>query len=154
MDSLAMILLTIPIFFPVILSLGYNPIWFGVVIVLVGEMGVITPPVGSQRVCCQWRGTRRSPAGHLRGMPALCYCTCRMQCPAGDLSGNSIVPTKPSSIKRLSYDQTTYRIHRDRRDGHPYGCPISPGRVTRSPSTTSIPTPAKIWRVPLPTWKW
>jgi C4-dicarboxylate transporter DctM subunit len=46
MDSLAMILLTIPIFFPVILSLGYNPIWFGVVIVLVGEMGVITPPVG------------------------------------------------------------------------------------------------------------
>ncbi len=46
MDSLAMILLTIPIFFPVILSLNYDPIWFGVVIVLVGEMGVITPPVG------------------------------------------------------------------------------------------------------------
>jgi tripartite ATP-independent transporter DctM subunit len=46
MDSLAMILLTIPIFFPVIISLGYDPIWFGVIIVLVGEMGVITPPVG------------------------------------------------------------------------------------------------------------
>lgn len=46
MDSLAMILLTIPIFFPVILKLGFDPIWFGVIIVLVGEMGVITPPVG------------------------------------------------------------------------------------------------------------
>lgn len=46
MDSLAMILLTIPIFFPVIMKLGFDPIWFGVIIVLVGEMGVITPPVG------------------------------------------------------------------------------------------------------------
>jgi tripartite ATP-independent transporter DctM subunit len=46
MDSLALILLTIPIFFPVAVSLGYNPIWFGVIIVMVTEMGVITPPVG------------------------------------------------------------------------------------------------------------
>jgi tripartite ATP-independent transporter DctM subunit len=46
MDSLAMIMLTIPIFYPVALSLGYDPIWFGVVIVLITEMGVITPPVG------------------------------------------------------------------------------------------------------------
>jgi C4-dicarboxylate transporter DctM subunit len=46
MDSLAMIMLTIPIFFPVITALGYDPIWFGVIIVLVTGMGVITPPVG------------------------------------------------------------------------------------------------------------
>jgi len=46
MDALALITLTIPIFFPVILSLGFDPIWFGVIIVLVTEMGVITPPVG------------------------------------------------------------------------------------------------------------
>ena len=46
MDSLAMILLTIPIFYPVAVGLGYDPIWFGVVIVLITEMGVITPPVG------------------------------------------------------------------------------------------------------------
>lgn len=46
MDALGMILLTIPIFFPVAVSLGYDPIWFGVVIVLVTELGVITPPVG------------------------------------------------------------------------------------------------------------
>jgi len=46
MDALAMIMLTIPIFFPVSEALGYDPIWFGVVIVLITEMGVITPPVG------------------------------------------------------------------------------------------------------------
>jgi C4-dicarboxylate transporter DctM subunit len=46
MDALAMIMLTIPIFFPVVQTLGFDPIWFGVVIVLITEMGVITPPVG------------------------------------------------------------------------------------------------------------
>ena len=46
MDALAMIMLTVPIFFPVAQALGFDPIWFGVVIVLIGEMGVVTPPVG------------------------------------------------------------------------------------------------------------
>ncbi len=46
MDALAMITLTIPILYPLVMSLGFDPIWFGVIIVLVTEMGVITPPVG------------------------------------------------------------------------------------------------------------
>ncbi|BCS88263.1 TRAP transporter large permease [Pseudodesulfovibrio sediminis] len=46
MDSLALIMLTIPVFFPVVTNMGYDPIWFGIIIVLVTEMGVITPPVG------------------------------------------------------------------------------------------------------------
>ncbi len=46
MDSLAMVMLTVPVFFPVVMDLGYDPIWFGIIIVLVTEMGVITPPVG------------------------------------------------------------------------------------------------------------
>lgn len=45
-DSLALILLTVPIFFPVVQRLGYHPVWFGVMIALVTQMGVITPPVG------------------------------------------------------------------------------------------------------------
>ncbi|MCA1990312.1 MAG: TRAP transporter large permease, partial [Desulfarculus sp.] len=45
-DALALIMLTIPIFYPIIVNLGYDPIWFGVIIVLVTQMGVITPPVG------------------------------------------------------------------------------------------------------------
>jgi len=46
MDSMGLIVLTVPIFFPIVQKLGFDPIWFGVIIVLVGEMGVITPPVG------------------------------------------------------------------------------------------------------------
>lgn len=45
-DALALVLLTIPIFYPVVVELGYDPIWFGVIIVVVTQMGVITPPVG------------------------------------------------------------------------------------------------------------
>jgi len=46
MDSMAMILITVPIFFPLIMQLGFNPIWFGILIVRVCEIGLITPPVG------------------------------------------------------------------------------------------------------------
>lgn len=46
MDSMALIVLTVPIFYPVVIKLGFDPIWFGVMIVIMGEMGVITPPVG------------------------------------------------------------------------------------------------------------
>lgn len=45
-DAMAMILLTIPIFYPIAMTAGVDPIFFGVLIVLVAEMGVITPPVG------------------------------------------------------------------------------------------------------------
>ncbi len=46
MDALALVMLTIPIFYPVVIQLGYDPVWFGIIIVLVTQMGVITPPVG------------------------------------------------------------------------------------------------------------
>jgi len=45
-DALALIMLTIPIFYPVVTQLGFDPIWFGVIIVVVTQMGVISPPVG------------------------------------------------------------------------------------------------------------
>lgn len=45
-DSLALIMLTVPIFYPVVIHLGYDPLWFGVIIVLITQIGVITPPVG------------------------------------------------------------------------------------------------------------
>jgi len=46
MDAMALVVLTVPVIFPVVVRLGFDPIWFGVIIVLVSEMGVITPPVG------------------------------------------------------------------------------------------------------------
>jgi tripartite ATP-independent transporter DctM subunit len=45
-DALALIMLTVPIFYPVVIGLGFDPIWFGVVVVMVTQIGVITPPVG------------------------------------------------------------------------------------------------------------
>ena len=46
MESLAMILLTVPIFFPLILEAGYDPVWFGIIAVVTVELGLITPPMG------------------------------------------------------------------------------------------------------------
>ena len=46
MDSMGLIVLTIPIFFPVVMRLNFDPIWFGVMVVLIAEMGVISPPEG------------------------------------------------------------------------------------------------------------
>lgn len=45
-DTMAMVLLTVPIFFPVVKNLGFDPIWFGILIVLLVEMAMITPPIG------------------------------------------------------------------------------------------------------------
>jgi tripartite ATP-independent transporter DctM subunit len=46
LESLSMILLTVPIFFPIIKAMGYDPVWFGILIVMVVEIGLITPPIG------------------------------------------------------------------------------------------------------------
>ena len=46
LDAMALIMLTIPIIYPVVLHLQYDPIWFGVVIVLISQIAVVTPPVG------------------------------------------------------------------------------------------------------------
>jgi len=46
MDAMAMIILTVPIIFPVVSQLGFDPIWFGVIIVMTVELGLIHPPVG------------------------------------------------------------------------------------------------------------
>jgi len=46
MDALALLLITLPIFFPVAMRMGYDPIWFGVTITVITTMGAVTPPVG------------------------------------------------------------------------------------------------------------
>ncbi len=46
MEELSMVLLTMPVFFPVIVQLGFDPVWFGIIIVCVVEIGLISPPVG------------------------------------------------------------------------------------------------------------
>ncbi|MDO8904790.1 TRAP transporter large permease [Hydrogenophaga sp.] len=46
MEELAIVLLTIPVFFPIITGLGFDPVWFGILIVTIVEIGMISPPVG------------------------------------------------------------------------------------------------------------
>ena len=46
MEELTMVLLTIPLFFPIVLQLGFDPVWFGVLIVMIVQIGLISPPVG------------------------------------------------------------------------------------------------------------
>jgi C4-dicarboxylate transporter DctM subunit len=46
LEGIGMFLLTLPVVFPVILSLGYDPIWFGIIVIVLGEVGLVTPPVG------------------------------------------------------------------------------------------------------------
>lgn len=45
-ESMSMLLLTVPVFFPVVVALGFDPVWFGIVVVVVVEISLITPPVG------------------------------------------------------------------------------------------------------------
>ncbi len=46
LDSIGMVLLTVPVIFPIVTGLGYDPVWFGIVLVIVVETGMITPPLG------------------------------------------------------------------------------------------------------------
>jgi len=71
MDSLAMIILTIPIIFPVITQLGFDPIWFGVIIVMTVELGLIHPPVGMNVFRHQERRAGREFLDHFRRRAAV-----------------------------------------------------------------------------------
>jgi tripartite ATP-independent transporter DctM subunit len=46
LESLSIILLTVPLLFPVVVGLGYDPVWFGIIVVVATEIGLITPPIG------------------------------------------------------------------------------------------------------------
>src|SRR5690606_18580032 len=46
MEELSMILLTVPVLFPLVVHLGFDPLWFGILVVVVVELGLISPPVG------------------------------------------------------------------------------------------------------------
>ena len=46
MDQIAIIALTVPVTLPIVEALGYDPVWFGIFIVLLAETGMVTPPMG------------------------------------------------------------------------------------------------------------
>ena len=46
LDSISMMMLTMPIVFPIAMTMGWDPVWFGIIIIIVMECGLLTPPVG------------------------------------------------------------------------------------------------------------
>ena len=70
-DAMALIMLTIPIVYPVVLHLGYDPVWFGVVIVLISQIGVVTAAGGGERLRHQGHRHRCAHRDHLPGNHAL-----------------------------------------------------------------------------------
>ncbi|RJE86428.1 TRAP transporter large permease [Paracoccus onubensis] len=63
MDQIAILILTVPVILPVVLQLGYDPIWFGVMVIVTAEVGMVTPPMG-MNVFVVARYTKR-PLGEL-----------------------------------------------------------------------------------------
>lgn len=78
MDALALLLVTIPIFFPVVTAMGYDPLWFGVLITVVTTLGAITPPVGVNMFIVASMAKDVSMTDVFKGvsyfMPAYCLC--------------------------------------------------------------------------------
>lgn len=69
MDSLSMILLTVPFVFPVVTALGWDALWFGIVVVTAAELGLITPPVGMNLFVIQGTAQGLDMATIVRGLP-------------------------------------------------------------------------------------
>lgn len=68
MDALALLIITIPIFFPVAQSMGYDPVWFAVFITVVTTLGAITPPVGINTYIVASMGHGATLAGTFKGV--------------------------------------------------------------------------------------
>ena len=69
MDSLAMIFLTIPVFFPVIVDAGIDPVWFGIFAVIVVEFGLVSPPVGMNLFLSAYRFNEPMPKIYKATLP-------------------------------------------------------------------------------------
>ena len=91
-DGLAMLVVTMPVVFPIISGLGFDPIWFGVICVIVIEMGLITPPVGINVFVVKGVASGVPMGDDLPGRPAVLVRDGRMPRAAGRLPRDRVVP--------------------------------------------------------------
>ncbi len=94
-DGLAMLVVTLPVVFPIISGLGSDPIWFGVICVIVIEMGLITPPVGVNVFVVKGVASGVLDGHHLQRCPSLLGGDGGLPRPAGRISGYRAVPAEP-----------------------------------------------------------
>ncbi|MBT9149419.1 MAG: C4-dicarboxylate TRAP transporter large permease protein DctM [Dehalococcoidia bacterium] len=108
---MALILLTIPIFFPVVMGLGFDPIWFGVIMVLVVGMGVITPPVAANAYVVAAVAKDTPVMTIFRGYMALSYCSNTVHNYLDGFPPNCPIPAQSSEIGRLAlYPSSRFSI--------------------------------------------
>ena len=74
MEELSMVLLTVPVFFPLVVGLGYDPVWFGIIIVVVVQIGLISPPVGMNMFVVKSMLPHISTRDHLPRRHAVRWC--------------------------------------------------------------------------------
>jgi len=75
MEELSMILLTVPVFFPLVMHLGFDPVWFGIIIVVVVQIGLISPPVGMNMFVVKNMLPSISTASIFRGVTPFVFAT-------------------------------------------------------------------------------
>ena len=75
-----MILLTVPVFFPIVVSLGLDPVWFGIIVIIVVEIGLITPPIGLNVFVVKSMVEDVSLGRDLPGHRAVLFRKCRRRC--------------------------------------------------------------------------
>jgi C4-dicarboxylate transporter, DctM subunit len=75
MEELSMILLTVPVFFPLVVGLGFDPVWFGIIIVVVVQIGLISPPVGMNMFVVKSMLSGVSTATIFRGVTPFVFAT-------------------------------------------------------------------------------
>ena len=86
MDAIGMLLLTLPIVYPAVIALGYDPIWFGILVVKMAEVCLVTPPIGLN--CFVVAAVRPDipVATVFRGVGAVSDCRCADHCGVSDLA--------------------------------------------------------------------
>ena len=100
LDAMAMIILLVPIVFPVIQTLGFDPIWFGVIVVMTVELGLITPPVGMNVYVINSIVPDDQPRHHLPRRRAVHPDRPRAPCAPGRLPLARAVPADHDGLKR------------------------------------------------------
>jgi TRAP-type C4-dicarboxylate transport system permease large subunit len=83
MEELSMILLTVPVFFPLVVGLGFDPVWFGILIVVVVQIGLISPPVGMNMFVVKSMLPRIATATIFRGVTPFVVAALRVASSAG-----------------------------------------------------------------------
>ena len=106
MDQMAIIALTVPVTLPVVEALGFDPIWFGVIVILLAEIGLITPPLGLNAFVVS-RAANQS-RNRFHGLSSLHYCNAHRHDPDIRVPRSVIVSDHKCEIEEISSELRSF----------------------------------------------